>query len=186
MGKQKKDIWFIINAFAVALIVLAVMHTIKPYLEPPDPLKPQIMDYAASLKMIDAEAVPAVLASKNGKPTMVVVYASWCGYCRVKMPEIVAMMREGKLAHVNMLFLSRDKSLMELSKYLVHAGFYKDIDTYIVQNTEVSTLAGALAQRGSAFQGTVPFMEMYDANGNAVRVVPHNSQAADIISASKI
>ncbi|MFO0388884.1 MAG: TlpA family protein disulfide reductase [Alphaproteobacteria bacterium] len=183
--KKQKDIWFVINAFAVGLIVLAVMHSIKPYLEPPDPLKPQIMDYATAIKVMEADAIPPLLKSKNGKPTLMVVYASWCPACRMKMPDIISLMREGKLAHVNMLFLSRDSSLMKLSEYLVHAGFYKDMDAYIAQSTALNPLDSALSELGSGYKGTVPFMELYDASGKAVRQIPHNSSKDAILEATK-
>jgi thiol-disulfide isomerase/thioredoxin len=183
--KKQKDLWFIINAFAVALVVLAVMHTIQPYLLPPDPLKPQIMDYAATMKMVDAEEVQAMLKSKNGKPTMLVVYASWCGYCRMKMPDIISLMREGKLSHVNMVFLSRDNSPMKLSEFLVHSGFYKDMHAYIAQSTYANPIENTLGALGSEYKGTIPFIEMYGAGGKAVRQIPHNSSKDAIVAATK-
>ncbi len=185
MADKKRDIWFVINAFTVGLVVLAVMHSLKPYFEPPDPMKPQIMDYAATLRVMEADAVPALLKSKNGKPTFMVLYASWCGYCRAKMPEIISLMREGKLAHVNMLFLSRDKSPMELSTYLVHSGFYTDIDPIIAKSNFLNPLNDALAVLGSEYRGSVPFMELYDAGGKAVRQIPHSSSKNEILEATE-
>ncbi len=183
--KQKRDIWFVINAFTVGLVVLAVMHTIKPYLEPPDPLKPQIMDYAATVKMVDADAAPALLKSTNGKPTLLVVYASWCGYCRMKMPDIISLMREGKLAHVNVLLLSRDKSLMDLSKYLVHSGFYKDFTAIMMRDDGAQSFSEILYGQGSAYRGTIPFLEVFDPAGKAVRQIPHTSDKDVILAATK-
>lgn len=184
--KNDKQFSFIINAFVIALMALAVMHTIKPYIEPPDPLKPQIMEYAASASLLKPDAIPALMASASGRPTLLVVYASWCGYCRIKMPEIVSLMREGKFAHVEVVFLSIDKSPVKLAEYLVHAGFYQDIVPYIVTNGYFHSLSDTLRNIGSAYRGSIPFMEIYDAKGRAVRSIPHNASLEAFIAATRL
>lgn len=185
--EKKRDIWFVMNALAAALLVMAVLHTIEPYIQPPDPLKPKIMEYAATIEVVKPDHMPALLASANGKPTLLVVYASWCPTCRWKTPDVVALLQEGRLDHVNTVFLSFDKGPMKLATYLVHNNFYRDIHPYIYQNFFADAdLLNILKNRGSRFQGGIPFMEVYSPAGRARTFIPHMASKAQILAATKI
>lgn len=171
-NNKKKDIWFVLNAVALALIFLGVLHTLAPYIEPHDPNKPKVMDYAATIKLIKAKDIPPLLVSD--KPTLLVVYASWCPTCRKKMPDIMAALRGGELNDVHTVFISYDKNVMAMARYLVQTGYYKDLVPYLY-NAEGSNpnLVEELKNKGSVFKGGIPFTELYSNKGKALTFIPH-------------
>ncbi|MGE3714795.1 MAG: TlpA family protein disulfide reductase [Alphaproteobacteria bacterium] len=171
--KKRPDIWFVWNAVALALLALAVLHTIEPYIQPDDPNKPKAMDYAAGIRLVEASEVPQLL--KSDKPTLLVVYASWCDTCRKKMPHIVQLVRDGRLDHVNTVFLSLDKSAMQLAQYLLRTDIYRDIGTPYLhdQNLFDSGLVATMKTTGSQFKGAIPFTELFSPEGRALAFIPH-------------
>ncbi len=173
-------------AFVFALLALGFMHEIKPYIQPPDPLKPRIMDFAAEISVVGTEDVPALIKKSSGKPLMLVVFASWCGYCRMQMPDIIALKREGKLNHIDTLFLSRDYELYKLSEYMVHSGYYKDFKPQLVKDGMFSdTLTEVMRGAGSGYNGQIPYIEIYDAQGNRVEILPKGAGRKEIATAVK-
>ena len=124
MKISSRDIWFVVNAGVVALIVMAVLHTIHPLIQPPDPQAPEIAQAARAIVSVPAGDVPALLRDAKSKPTLAFVYAAWCGYCRQMMPDMVGLLREGKFGHMNVRFLSVDTDFKALARYLVKNGYY--------------------------------------------------------------
>lgn len=184
--KKKSGGWFVLNTIAIALLVMAAMHEFAPYFRKTYPNTPQVMEYAATIQTVAPNQVVDLLASDNGKPSLMVVYASWCGTCRLKMPGIIDMMRDGSLDHVNVVFISMDRELMKLSAYLVGTGFYKEVTPYFFRGYLGGPgLSDVLKSKGSSFVGSIPFMELYSPEGKALTFIPHFASKEAILKATK-
>ncbi len=158
----RKELHFILNAFVIALVVLAVMHTVKPYL---DPKVAEIAVLERQFVVMDADRVVDKLQSLSGKPTMLVVYASWCGYCRQMLPDIIALMRVGALDDFNSVFLSRDWEPKKLAAYLIHSEYERLVTPYLLAPKNDDALKLALARTGSQYSGGIPYVGYFDASG---------------------
>jgi thiol-disulfide isomerase/thioredoxin len=167
--KQKKKMhWFdfLLNVTIVTLVVMASLHAIQPIITPPDPRIPEANRYVDKL----IEIHPAELDSKirEDGPSIMLVYASWCGYCRVIVPELVKLINEKKLEGMQTLFVSLDQNKEDLSKYLVLGG-YKDVfDPYMVLEGTSTGLVKLSAEKGGNYKGQIPYVGVFDKKGNLV------------------
>jgi thiol-disulfide isomerase/thioredoxin len=162
-----RDVSFVLKAVVYALLILAVLHAFKPVLAP-DPRADEVKDFAYQITSMHAGDVIEKLQHVDGKPSMLVVYASWCGYCRRMMPDIVALMREQQFNHIHPVFLSVDKHFSELSSYLVHNDYHKLVTPYIIGDDETKHLATLLQSAGSGFDGNIPYLGIFDEHGRLV------------------
>ncbi|MDE3059532.1 MAG: redoxin family protein [Pseudomonadota bacterium] len=163
--KHSRDIRFLFNAAALALIVMAVLQAIQPYLAGPDPQAAQIEAFTYKIVPIPAQAVPPLLHKPDGRPVMLVVYASWCPYCRVMMPDIAHLMAEGEMDGVETVFLSRDQEIRPLAAYLIHQHYDALFTPYILSTGPLPQL---LQSMGSHFSGKIPYLAFFDGRGKLV------------------
>lgn len=164
-----KDVQFVLNAFGIALLVLALMFAFLPYMEggsEQDSKAYRAMD--ARIVVVPLEQVERFVRPKQGKPVMLVLYASWCPYCHVEIPTILEMMAEHSLDHLSPVFLSLDKQPRQLSKYLIRNGFDSVIDPYMVEDTLFGSLSDSLQVTGSRFKGAIPYVAFFDNDGKIV------------------
>lgn len=160
--KRPDDIRFLINTFAITLVLFAIIATFQPYLEN----EPKLED----VKRIESRIVtlePTQLAAmlKSEKPVMLVAYASWCPYCREIMPIVAQMIRNHELDGVTPLFVSLDVEPRPLSRYLVHGGYDKIFSPYVVDHGLSRRISTAMEPSGSHFSGVIPYIGFFDKNG---------------------
>ncbi len=162
--RYEKDIRFLIGASALSLMVMALMFTFVPFVAKA-PSQDAVEDVARSVEVIAPSNVPALLAGK-GKPVMVVVYASTDPYCRRTMPGVMSLMKNHQIEGFTPLFLSQDRDIMALGKYLVSNDYQPYILPYIVRATKDDPLLNMLD--GSGFDGHIPYIGFFDARGKMV------------------
>lgn len=172
MAKEKKEKkklhWFdfVLNVTIITLVVMAVLHAIQPIITPPDPRMPEVGSYEKELISIHPADVDHKI-QKNG-PSIMLVYTSWCGYCRMLVPELVKLINEKKLDGMQKLFISLDKNRSDLSKYLVLNG-YKDVfEPYVIMEGTSSGLVQFSAEKGGNYKGQIPYIGVFDKSGKLV------------------
>lgn len=163
-----KDLWFVMKSLVLALFIMFILKLAAPHIVPPDPKDAEIASFARDLKPLMAREVVDRLRRSDGKPTMLFVYASWCGACRSFMPDVVEVMEEGGLDHVETMFLSIDRKTGNLSRYLVRSGNYTRFTPYVVEPLSSVYLEDVLGVTGSSYNGTIPYIGFFDASGAVV------------------
>lgn len=125
-------------------------------------------------KAAEAPAVPTALKKLktfNGKPNMKAKYyiylqsASWCGYCRKEMPDIVREYKKMKKGGVEIILCSRDKTPEDARNYIKEFGikFPAVMDD---PNTPGPALPGFERLPG----GGIPVAVLVDAQGKQLRI----------------
>ncbi len=167
--RASRDIGFIIKAGVIALLLMAVMHIINPILNPPREITmDQVTEVSQSIVSLRANETLPLLRNAEGKHTLMVVYASWCPACRMLMPNIMEMIVDKELDHMNRVFFSLDTDYRALAVYLL-AGHYEELFTpYIVKASAVNSLEKALSRTGSSYNNGLPYIAVFDAAGQLV------------------
>lgn len=169
-NKYVKDIRFILNAIGFSLLFMAVMITIAPRLERPEPASPEIDRFRERILVIGADELPLMLRSQDNKPTLLVVYASWCPTCKKLMPMLTDALRGDKLDDkVRTVFLSMDYNTAPLSKYLIHRNYQSLFTPYMLRPDHVEKLPAVLAPTGSTYNKMIPYTGIFNAQGKLVR-----------------
>ena len=167
--RATRDVGFVIKAGVIALLVLAVMHVINPILNPPREVSmEQITEVAQSIVSLRANETIPLLQNAEGKHTLMVIYASWCPYCKILMPNIMELIRDKKLDHVNQVFFSLDSDYRALATYLLSNHYEGMFTPYIVKGSAVNSLEKALSGTGSAYNSGLPYVAVFDASGRMV------------------
>ena len=157
------------RAVVCALLVMALLHAFKPYYSDA-PAADQTAIDALALKATTLSAQEVVQKITNSKqPTMLVVYASWCSYCRKAMPHIYELWQEKKLDHAQLLLVSVDSNLGTLAEYLLASGLDGMIAAPLVLEQNNSMLLSSVLQpMGARYSGGIPYIGFFTADGTYV------------------
>lgn len=163
-----RDVPFLLNAVAFSLIFMALMFAIQPYVAH-DPQSAEVEQSDKTLVTVHPGELVKLVKADSGKPVLLMMYASWCGYCKQLMPVIVDLKRSGALEPVETVFLSIDDQPRLLSRYLVHRGYAGAFTPY---RLEQDLLHGSMDQfieaTGSHFRGTIPYVGFFNRDGKLV------------------
>lgn len=114
---------------------------------------PKEGDRLAAIPLWDAEGKPFDLASLNGRPVWINIWASWCPPCRTEMPELEAMSQQVRATNPDFVLLSLDTAdtreagtkffrSLRLTSTLVFNDGSRDLGPYRVQNFPSQILVG--------------------------------------------
>lgn len=110
------------NGFLIAAFGFLAISLWQAYI----PYMGRLSDVQAVRSSI-SEITPAELVQKLRRephpPTMLLVYASWCGNCRVVMAYMAGVLREHEYDDVRFIFISVDQNAAELMDYLIRSRY---------------------------------------------------------------
>lgn len=173
------------NSAAVILVVAALILTFAPYADVGNPQIEEIRQVEAAVQRVLPENVPALLQSGDGRPVMLVLYASWCGYCSKLMPRILQLMNEHKLDHVKPVFLSMDSQPRIFSKYLVRTKYYILFQPLMLQEIFYNNLPQVMAATGSGFNGAIPYVGFFSPDGKMLAEISGLVDKQDLLSVAE-
>ncbi len=163
-----RDWAFMLNAAGLSLMLAALVLTFAPYADISNPNIEEIKAVEQTVQRIIPKNVPYKLVSENGKPVMLVFYASWCSYCAKLMPRILQMMADHELDNVQPLFISMDSQPRVFSKYLVKTKYYKVFEPLMLQEIFYNNLPEVMQSTGSTFNGAIPYVGFFNHDGKMV------------------
>ena len=163
-NNRPDDVKFLINAFSLAIIVVAILVTFQPYLEN-EPRIEEVRQVEQHFITPDIAELAQLTKSDGKKPVMLVAFASWCYYCRQVMPEIVGMMRNHEIDGITPVFISLDDEPRKLSRYLVHNEYNKSFNPYVIGRGHSGEITNVMQPSGSSFSGVIPYIGFFDKNG---------------------
>lgn len=161
------DIEFLVRTFVFSLMVLAFLHAFSPYIsDSKAATRAEVEELARQTRLITPEEVVLHLRQAQ-RPTMLVVYASWCQYCKRLMPSVAELWAAGKMPGDQMLLISLDQQFYPLAEYLLNNHFQRMLGTpVIVQQAHKAALGEALQPLGAHFTGGIPYIAFFDASGH--------------------
>jgi thiol-disulfide isomerase/thioredoxin len=113
---------------------------------------------APSFSFEDAEGRPTSMAAFRGKPTLVNLWATWCGPCVIEMPSLDALaQREGDA--LNLVALSQDLDGRALVTSFFAARSFRTLEANLDPQMQFMT---------ELRLGTLPTTILYDAEGREV------------------
>lgn len=170
MAKKERSVFRIFfNIAMVALMIGAMVQAFAPYVGESGQ---EVKGENEQLITIKPEEVAPMALNAGGKPVMLVVYASWCPYCREVMPGVAELIREHKLDRLKLIFLSVDTRQRALAAYLVAHNYQGLFTPYVIAPNLAGNLPEALRPTGSQFDGRIPFIGFYDSSGKPVARFP--------------
>lgn len=157
---------------ASAVLLFTAIAFEKVDVEPEIPLKnvleAEVTSFNQQVKNILIAEIASKVESPDGKATMLVVYASWCGYCKVLIPEILEMKSAGKMDTINLLFVSIDKKKEKLSRYILERGYDTVFEPYILPEESLEGFDSMLMGKGIRYRGVVPYSVIFDGKGRVI------------------
>lgn len=126
-----------------------------------------IQQFAEQLPIISAEKFEKEL-KESGKPTLLIIYTSWCPYCNKLMTDATSLKNEGKINWINLLPLSVDSQKTMLSRYVLQRRYEKLFTPYIMDDSAKYFLKSIATSKGWDFSRAIPYSIIFDRNGNAV------------------
>lgn len=129
-------------------------------------LKQEVTDFVEhGIRTIPVSEIIAKTELKDGKKTLMVIYTSWCGYCKTLIPNIFSLKKEGKLENTNLVFISIDKDKFELAKYLLEHDYDKFFTPYIVEKDAPDALENLILSKGHYYDGGIPYTIIFNDEG---------------------
>jgi thiol-disulfide isomerase/thioredoxin len=99
-------------AIALAASLLAIALVVRASIRPPEPVEQATLDYMVD----DMSGAKVNLASFRGKPLVINLWATWCGPCRLEMPQLEALSAKFKNRGLTIVGLSVDDEPEEIRK----------------------------------------------------------------------
>ena len=82
----------------------------------------QVGDQPSEFVLNDLNGSPVALSQFIGRPLIVNFWATWCGPCRIEMPELQAVFEEYKDDGLLILALDQDETAPEVQEYFAELG----------------------------------------------------------------
>lgn len=150
----------------IATIMLAMWHGMDYFTAPTRKPHVGVMDAVASEKGLypyNDEANAAEL-DKPAKPTLLFVYASWCGYCMHQHPIVDDFVKQhGNKVHV--VAVSIDDNPDDLNAFLASKPKPLAFKPYIAAGNGMFAMRRMLAAKGGDFSGGIPYLAFFATNG---------------------
>ena len=165
----------LIIVVAVALAFGPQSATMGTLVQPPKAVEVDthaVEKLAKTITVLPPAAVEHKLRSADGKPTLLVIYASWCPYCRQLVPTLLSLKDEGALANIHLFFISIDKDKMALAQYIAAHRYQSSLAPYMVDTDAHTAFADMLSAKGSYFSGQIPYSVLFDSKGKLVAELP--------------
>lgn len=151
---------------AACVVMFVLLYFIDPMLQNSSNHN-KVQQFANVIEPITAPQILEKVKASQGTPVVMMVYASWCGYCRQVMPRMMKLMRERKEDSLfNVLFVSVDKDMMDLGNYLVKEQYDMVFTPYIAQTTNFRKFKDVLQRAGLKYDGRIPFIAIIDGSGS--------------------
>ncbi len=164
------DIEFLMRVIVFSLMLLALLHAFKPYLTDSTAAvsRAEMEDLARQANVMTPEEVVSYL-KQSTRPTMLVVYASWCQYCKRLMPSVYELWSEGKIPGDQMLVVSLDENVTDLATYILENHFNKMLGVPItIKMDNKSALRTALKPLRASFSGGIPYIGFFGKGGRVL------------------
>lgn len=123
----------------------------------------------------EIQSMPArqlnTMLKEQGRPSVVLMYASWCGYCQKQIPNLLELKKEYD-HRISFFFISIDQSKAQLAAYLLQHYNKDGLTTYHMPASEFNLYQTFFRQFGGEFRGGIPYMGVFDASGEMVLEIP--------------
>ncbi len=176
--KEKKPFITVKEAIiSVLVIVLFAVAFEKPFpilsvrlITPRSVTEAEVQQYAEQIELIPTEKIEKSL-KESGNPTLVIIYTSWCPYCKKLMNNVASLRNEGKIKGINLLPLSVDKQKTPLSRYVLERGYDQFFTPYMMDSNTVKEFGNTIIAKGGYFDTAIPYSIIFDRNGNLVESI---------------
>jgi thiol-disulfide isomerase/thioredoxin len=168
MKITNKDIRFVMFTAIFALLVMGLMHLVVPTPPPKPPVNQAALDLAtARIAPINVFQLRNKIATSK-KPTLVMIYTSWCPHCRHALPVVLSLKDKGILNNARVLFVSIDKKKEDLAEYLVEEGYQDAFVPYQFKYSERGALMDFMKSKNANFNGGIPYAALFSQQGELI------------------
>lgn len=154
---------------AIIAIIVSIPFLLNPARYVSDS---EIREFTGKIIPLPVAKIADAIESADGKPTLMVIYASWCGYCKFLLPGISTLKKEGKLEGVHLYLISTDEDETDLARYLLSHDYDKVFTPQILRRTGEQRLTDLLISKGSNFNGAIPYSIIFNGKGKLVAEFP--------------
>ena len=175
----RRTLWRFAGFFVLALSILLTARVLMLRSFDDGPMPPPLAAVGRiPVTMPDGSVAPIGSLLRPGLPTVVTLWASWCGPCRSEAPKIAELRRRFGPETLNLLYLNAREdgaSHDDLEKYLTSVGFAPDAYAVLSQSN--------LSRLTNDSQNLIPRTYLFDRAGvPQAMIVGYNPLALDRIA----
>lgn len=155
--------------FLLVIAMFAAGFAAQRFLNPSEHAAAAIEAAEARLTHVVSKDLPPLLAAAKGKPTLVLIYTSWCPNCRTSLRTLEAMHAAGELNNSTPIFISLDKDSTVLAEYTLSHPFLANYPLYVLHpDKHSSSPTEALKAIAPKFAEGIPHFAFYNARGKLI------------------
>lgn len=146
----------------------------------------EAIEYSKQLVTMDGVALNTLLkAGEKPRPTILLLYASWCPYCKQQFQILKALQMRYPPEMLQIAYISVENSPYALSDFLMKTYPDKPFTQYYVTNEARESFLTALHEHGASFNGGVPYLIFFDRNGRKAQEIQGMAQISQILEIVK-
>lgn len=172
MGMTKNRKFDFLTLVIILLLGGALWQAYAPYV-----LNKQRTEAAmrSTVRITPNEVVEKVKNSE-GRPTFFYVYASWCNVCKPFTKLLLERIRDGRMDHIQRIFMSVDKQQYDVARYLQEHKVTDEFVPYMF----VQLPGQSLNPLGTRNMRGLPYMAYFDRSGKLIREHSGSLSAFDL------
>jgi thiol-disulfide isomerase/thioredoxin len=152
------------NIIIISFLAVALWQAFSPFILRGD----EITQVRQQTRLLRGADIAPLLVNAEQKPTLLFLYAGWCGQCRVVGPKLLAMAKKGTFDGMNLLFISMDEDEADFARYFVMNNYHKYVSPYMLDLKNTAKFQEVMRLAGSNFAGAIPYIGVFDAQGRVV------------------
>ena len=150
-------------------------------------LSPEIIAFRDNtLVTVDKAQFEAELETAKGKPVLLLLYASWCPYCKQQIVGLKAVKTLFPEDQLKVIYLSTDANPLAASEFLFHKQQEDQLTPFHLPMDDQTGLKKALvAEYGMKEGDAIPHIAIFDRDHKLASEFVGLSEVGDIVTAIK-
>lgn len=169
MKISRNDVQGGLTIIAASFVILASMHLL-PHTTPANAsissqLRQEVMQ---TITPINMSGVSRKILNSSGKQTFLMIYTSWCPYCRKAIPSVINWKQNGLLGNTQLIMLSTDEKPEDLYSYLGANEYHKTLPSYLYKPASKYEMSSFVSRYNLSYKGGIPYGAVFDKQGKLI------------------
>lgn len=130
--------------------------------------RPEGAQQSLAVELIQATKLSDVIKEKSAKKKLVVIYTTWCPYCKRQMPELAKLASDDTARNLQIILVALDGDENKVRQFLARYNI-AGARNYLISEETRQSMPSVMFSHQAAFDGSIPYGALFDEEGNIIK-----------------